>query len=183
MPDPAPLTYAELQPTVAALALSPAELHGGLCGLVCGGGVPEPRRWLSQLHIDPTGLDGVAIEDLEQMRRQTLADLSDEQLSFQPLLPEDNAGMETRVRALSDWCAGFLGGFGLTGADKAGFWSEDARDALNDLERIARFGYEASDAEEDETALTEVQEFVRVAVLLLRQESQPLHAPTGATRH
>ncbi len=183
MPDPAPLTYAELQPTVAALALSPAELHGGLCGLVCGGGVPEPRRWLTQLHIDPTGLDGVAIEDLEQMRRQTLADLNDEQLGFQPLLPEDNAGMETRVRALSDWCAGFLGGFGLTGADKAGFWSEDARDALADLERIARFGYEASDAEEDETALTEVQEFVRVAVLLLRQESQPLHAPTGATRH
>lgn len=183
MSDSAPVDYADLQATVAPLALSPAELHGSLCGFVCAGGVPEPRRWLAQLHIDDEGLSDIDIDELEQLRRQSLDDLGDDQLGFQPMLPDDEAPMVQRVRALSDWCGGFLGGFGLTGADKAGFWSEDARDALADLERIARFGYEASDAEEDETALTEVQEFVRVAVLLLRQESQPLRAPTGATRH
>lgn len=183
MTAPYDLDYLDLKRAVAGLAVAPAELHGSLCGFLCAGGEPQPGRWLSQICIDPEGLTEPAERDLESLRRSTLALLDDPELRFTPLLPEDDAGMGERVQALGDWCAGFIGGFGLTGAAEREQLSAEASDALRDLDRIAHFGYEAGESEEDESAYAEILEFVRVAVLLLRQEAANAAPPPGATRH
>ena len=67
-----------------------------------------------------------------------------------------------------DWCRGFLGGFGLAGAAAHAQLSDEAQEVLRDLGHdrrlLVRFRQEE---DEDEDALIEVQEFVRVAAMLL----------------
>jgi hypothetical protein len=57
--------------------------------------------------------------------------------------------------------------------------SADANEVLADLGRIAASRFDYENAEEDETALSEVLEFVRVGVLLLHTE---LTRPRAARR-
>lgn len=177
------IDYLALQRHLAPLSISAAELHGSLCGFLCAGGEPVPGHWLDQLRIDPAGLASEGRTDLETLRRDTIRLLDDPEMGFALMLPDDDAGMGDRVDALSHWCGGFVGGFGLGGAERASALSEDGRDALRDLGRIAGFGYEASEEEEDENAFAEILEYVRVAVILLRQEGAPVEPPASDTRH
>jgi hypothetical protein len=71
-----------------------------------------------------------------------------------------------RSGALFDWCRGFLGGFGLA-AGQAPPLSEEASEALADLAKLAAATPQDDGDEEDEQALAEIEEFVRVAALLL----------------
>jgi hypothetical protein len=49
--------------------------------------------------------------------------------------------------------------------------SEDAQEAVRDLGQIARADVtDASESEEDEAALAEIVEYLRVAVLLIRED-------------
>jgi uncharacterized protein YgfB (UPF0149 family) len=96
----------------------------------------------------------------------------------EPLLPAPDEPVERRAEALVEWCRGFLGGVGLSGTPTAAL-SADANEVLADLGRIAASRFDYDDAEEDETALSEVLEFVRVGVLLLRTE---LTRPRAARR-
>ena len=183
MTDLYPIDYDTLAARIGTLAVSPAELHGGLCGFLCAGGAPRPGRWLAQLCIDDDGLAPAAYDDLDRLRIATQSLLDDPDLRFQPYLPDDDVDMPSRVRTLAEWSAGFLGGFGLTGVGEREGLSGDAGDALRDLDRIAHFGYEAGEDEEDELAFAEILEYVRVAVLLLHQEAARTAAPADATKH
>lgn len=174
--------YHQLQQATRSLSASPSELHGSLCGFLCAGGEPLPQHWLEQLQIQPAALEDETRDRLEALRRSATVLLDDPQMRFQPLLPDDDTAMATRVDALVQWCQSFLGGFGLAGgSDQDG--SATRREALQDLQRIAGFTYEAGETEEDETALAEIVEFVRVAALMLRQEAAPAPDPDDAIRH
>ena len=84
-------------------------------------------------------------------------------------MPAFNAPVERRADALVEWCRGFLGGVGLSGT-AARLLSADANEVLADIGRIAASRFDYDDDEEDESALNEVLEFVRVGVLLLHAE-------------
>ena len=77
--------------------------------------------------------------------------------------------VDARADALVDWCRGFLGGLGLAGGSPSTM-SDDASEILRDIGTIAGSRFEYENAEEDESALEEVIEFVRVGVLLLHTE-------------
>ena len=101
--------------------------------------------------------------------RLTLAQLCDEALAFQPLLPADEAALHERVEALSQWCQGFLYGLGESGWSPGPAASEDVQEILRDLYKIARAGVsKGEENEEGERAYAELVEFVRVSVLLIR---------------
>ena len=87
-------------------------------------------------------------------------------VGFDLLLPDPAAGLEERAQALFDWCRAFLGGFGLAAVGDAPL-SDDGAEALADLGKLAQASPELGEGEEDEDALAEIEEFVRVAVLLL----------------
>jgi hypothetical protein len=147
------------------LAMTPAELHGAISGWVAGGGADTPD-WLARVLADdsvpPVPRDNV----LGTLREASMAQLGDRGFGFELLLPGADASLTERSGALFDWCRGFLGGFGLA-AGAAPPLSDESSEALADLARLAAATAQDEGDEDDEEALAEIEEFVRVVVLLL----------------
>lgn len=187
MATPAPIGHDELDDVVAHLRLSiPAsELHGSLCGLLASNGRPGRRSVLGALHLQ-AGSDSVSEHDqdaLDQLARQSEHELADPELGFEPLLPADDRPLPERADALVDWCRGFLSGFGLGGPDAHGRLSDEAREILSDLGAIASSSLDFGSEEEDEDALIEVHEFVRMGAMLLFTECHIPHPSSSGTLH
>jgi len=149
------------------LGASPAELHGALCGWLAAGGAPGndwPARVLADDALPPLAQDSV----LAELLQTTLSQLEDRDFGFELLLA-DGDGVAARADALFNWVRAFLGGFGLGSGGRRPTLSEEGEEALNDLARVGAVSSEDfdSDEDEDEDALAEIEEFVRVAVLLL----------------
>ena len=148
----------------AGLATDPSELHGALCGWLAGGG-ENSSAWPARVLADDS-LASVEEGALEALRQASVEQLEDRGFGFDLLLPESDGTPTVRAEALFDWCRGFLGGFGLASGAHPPL-SDEAQEALLDLARLAQAAPETSDEDEDEDALAEIEEFVRVAVLLL----------------
>lgn len=169
-PLPSP---AEVDAEIRALqlAMSPSELHGGLCGWLAGGG-EAGADWLGAVLADaalPTPDAGGA---LERLRVTSAAQLEDRSFGFALLLPDGEQSLAERSGALFDWCRGFLGGFGLAAGAAPGL-SPEGTEALADLARLAA-AQPDTDGDDDageEDALAEIEEFVRVAALLLHGDA------------
>jgi uncharacterized protein YgfB (UPF0149 family) len=164
------ISYAELGSELARLhvGVGPSDLHGSLIGYLCAGGRTDAQHWLQALEID-TPPNAISHASLDRVFADCNAALDDPELRFEPLLPDDDAPIDARADALVSWCRGFLGGLGLGGGSGTTV-SEDASEILRDLGTIAGSRFEYENAEEDESALAEVIEFVRVGVLLLHAE-------------
>lgn len=147
------------------LAMSPAELHGAVSGWIAGGGGDAPD-WLSRVLADDSLAPVPRESVLETLRSTTQAQLGDRGFGFELLLPAAEATLTERSGALFDWCRGFLGGFGLAAGAQPPL-SDESAEALADLARLAAATAQDEGDEEDEDALAEIEEFVRVAVLLL----------------
>lgn len=149
----------------AGLGVEPSELHGALCGWLAGGG-ENAANWPAKVLADDTLPAPEANTALDDLRLTSAAQLADRGFGFELLLPELDGAPTERAEALFDWCRGFLGGFGLAVGARPPL-SEEAEEALHDLARLAQAAPESGDDDEDEDALAEIEEFVRVAVLLL----------------
>jgi len=182
-----PISHAELGALLAKaqFGVGASDLHGSLAGFLCGGGQTDARHWLVALELDPDDSAAAAFphDTLERLYADCAAWLADPELRFEPLLPPANAPLAARADALVEWCRGFLGGIGLAGAGAAGTLSAEASEILSDFGTIASTRFEYADNEEDETALAEVIEFIRVGALLLHTELSNVAPLPGTTLH
>lgn len=151
---------------------SSSELHGWLCGKLCGGARMEEADWLDQAweFLDVVGGAGAeAREAVAHLYATTLSQFNDEEFGLQLLLPDDETDLDQRVQALGQWCHGFLSGFGSAGIDGDAQFSADAADALRDLAAIVQAGLGDEDDDEDDAEgdFIEIAEYVRMATLTL----------------
>ncbi|OOC11104.1 MULTISPECIES: UPF0149 family protein [Thioalkalivibrio] len=109
---------------------------------------------------------------VDELRRHLLAQLYDIELGFAPLVPED-AEIETRAQALSEWADGFISGLGQTPRLGGLKPSAESAEILRDLAEIARMDPEPEDSEASEKDFEELSEYVRVGVLLIADELAP----------
>lgn len=159
-----PLSEVEQACREAGLAMSASELHGGLCGWLAGGGADAD--WLAQVLVDatlPAPAEGSA---LARLHAATRAQYEDREFGLVLLGPDEEASLAERSGALFDWCRGFVGAFGLAAGSQPRL-SGEGEEALADLARLAGATAQDDGDEEDEAALAEIEEFVRVAALLL----------------
>jgi uncharacterized protein YgfB (UPF0149 family) len=165
------LTHAELAAALKThqLGVGASDLHGSLTGYLCAGGKAGAEDWLRLLEIEPGPAGTLEDPVLRRLYTECRAELEDPDLGFEPLLPGSDTPVEHRAEALVEWCRGFLGGVGLAGAEPR-VLSPDATEVLADISRIASSRFDYDDDEEDETALFEVLEFVRIGVLLVHAE-------------
>jgi uncharacterized protein YgfB (UPF0149 family) len=179
--------YDELDAAAARLQLAEdaSGLHGSLCGFLAGGGRMGKQSLVEALHMDAEAATPSASDKalLERLVKQTESELADPELGFEPLMPADDRPLAERADALVDWCRGFLGGFGLGGAESHGKLSDEAQEILRDLGAIAASAFEFGDEAEDEDALIEVHEFVRMGAMLLFAECSNRNSSNSDTVH
>ncbi len=150
------------------VGLTPAEMHGLISGMLCGGN--KDSRWMTLVH-DLTN-EGLAFghelaEALRKVYAVTSDGLEDEGFMFQLWLPEgDDVSVFDRADGLAGWVNHFLLGLGVT-QPKLDKVKGETGEAIDDLRNIAQLGYdEDEDQEELEMSLEEIIEYVRVAALL-----------------
>ena len=148
-----------------------AETHAVVVGLLCAR--PELDESALAGHLAALQVGDLTPEQILEQIGPALsslkAELASSELEFQPLLPTDDRPLSERTQCLGRWCSGFLTGLG---AGEPVLKSDESQDALRMLEQIARATTDAdSDQEAEESAYAELTEFLRIAVLLLREES------------
>jgi len=158
----------------AGIPLSPAEVHGVACGLAATGMEEMEGLW-HQVIFEDVDLNDVLVQEcrnsLDEMLDRTLAQLDDEAFGLLMCLPEDEATVRQQAEALRDWCQGFLFGFGLGGEALHAQLSEDATEALRDMTEITRLDPDSvEDDEEGERGVAELEEYLRVIALTVRQD-------------
>lgn len=150
------------------VGMTPAEMHGLLCGILCGGN--QDSSWKTLVH-DLTN-EGVAFsqslsQPLQALHENLSTTLDEDGFLFQLMLPDENdITVFDRADALAGWVNHFLLGLGVT-QPKLDKVTGETGEAIDDLRTIAQLGYdEDEDQEELEQSLEEVIEYVRVAALL-----------------
>lgn len=175
-----PISEIDAQIRGLSLSTTASELHGALCGWLSGGGGGH-GDWLAKVLVDDDAAPPAPGSALDDLRVAAAAQLADRSFDFELLLPDADTSLAVRSGAVFDWCRGFLGGFGLAAGAEPPL-SAESLEALGDLARLASAQAQDDGDEEDEAALVEIEEFVRVAVLLLHgdcvlgaQHRQRLH--------
>jgi len=155
-----------------AVALTAAEMHGLISGLLCGGS--RAAGWQTLVY-DLTN-EGVAFPQalnlpLQQLYEITRETLEDDDFMFQLMMPEgETVTVFERADALAGWVNHFLLGLGMM-QPKLAQVKDEVGEAIDDLRNIAQLGYdEDEDQEELEHSLEEVVEYVRVAAILCHTE-------------
>lgn len=181
------VTFPEVAKTLEDLSSSvpAAEAHGCLCGALCTTAHYSMERWLEEIIPEE---DKRADDDSQQALRLLYADtlnaVRGEEMDLELLLPDDDSPLEARASALSLWCQGFLYGFGTGAPVKAEELPTNVDEVLRDLTHIGRASVELEGGgEEEETAYTEVVEYVRVGVQLVHDELDPLRDGETIARH
>jgi len=152
--------------------LSPAELHGCLCGLLGGGLRSDTEGMLAELEktLD-LSLHGVLADAVSDLRRAAIDSLAENSFDFQPLLPGDELELEQRTEAMAHWCRGFLGGYAqarVRAEAQGAAVMPDSAEALRDFAAISQA---AADDEESagenaaEEHYFELLEYLRVAAM------------------
>ena len=157
----------------------PSELHGTVGGLLCADNRASLNHWLASLFPDKT-TDDIKLNDLKQslgrLFEETRQQLSDPLCSFDLLLPGEDYSFEQQLLALGEWCQGFLIGLNLGGIEDFNRLKGDAKEFAQDMVEIARAGvsYDFSDDEEDQQAYMQLVEYVRVGVMMVKDELSAL---------
>lgn len=177
----------------ARRGISAAELHGAVCGVA----VSNPERADVMAVVELLGPDALTDQDaVAAFMEAAIAELTAEELTFALLLRDaadgdrpdyhyeddyDDDALASLPEALSEWCAAFVAGL-VAGmpvpsddAPATDQWDAllrlgpDSQEIVTDLLAIAEIEHDSDDLTEDEqdSALTELVEYVRVAVLLL----------------
>lgn len=139
---------------------SPSELHGLLTGIVCVTQAPSGDEWSQILNtLNVPALSAEALQSLTDEAEDVANALSDDELDYLPMLPDDSHGLEPRVQALADWCAGVVLGFGLASGHIRG----EEQELIQHLQDVAGVEFEDSDNDEEgEESYHELYEFVRL---------------------
>jgi len=156
----------------AGSSVPAAEGHGCLCGALCMSADYSLERWLEE--IVPSEEDTVADEIVQPLRllfADTVSALRGDAMEFEPFLPDDEVPLEQRTAALSQWCQGFLYGFGSVRAVQAEELPSSIDEILRDLANISRAEVDVGEAgEEQEQAYSDVVEYLRAGVQLVHDE-------------
>lgn len=158
----------------AQTPIAAAEAHGIICGALCAP-TTAPDRWQALIFGGaPAGDSAAASEMLTSLYQQTRAGLDDETFGFVLMTPDDRYDLPTRADGLADWCRGFVFGLVAGGVKDIQQLPGDAPEIVNDFVAISEMSADPeTEGEQQEQALAEIEEYVRVGVQLIYDELHP----------
>jgi yecA family protein len=111
---------------------------------------------------------------------ETVERLKSADMSFRPLLPDDDYAIEQRLEALIAWVRGFLEGMALSAGESLGQAPDEIRELIEDLVAISQLSDEEEQGDESEHQLMEIIEYVRLGALSVFTEFNPPEKPKKA---
>lgn len=161
------------------LTFSPTEAHAIAVGLLAGDVGDRDRQWSAAMYADLDPNDALAQECrscLDQLYAATAEQMQGLEFGLQLFLPPQEIADYDVSMALRDWAQGFLYGFGLSGeASVSARLSAEGQEALRDFYEIGNMEVpDEPPGEEDQQALAEIEEYLRVAAMLIHED---MHAP------
>ena len=156
-----------------------SEIHAIACGLLVANVAADKIKWVQELvpNLEAGNvLQQEGVREIGKLFDNAQRELQDSQLRFELFLPDDEDALASRMEALQDWCQGFILGLSMAGITDYKKLPEDSRDLLQDFVNIGtsgEFDYDADD-QESEIAFTDISQYVRVGVLLINEELQPM---------
>lgn len=159
----------------AGMEIGPAEVHALICGLICGDFETSLQLMQQELFRDSDAHEPQVQEcksTLMQMHAEIREQLEDPVMGFQLILPDDDICNDERAQQLVNWCQGYLFGFGISARDNEMKMSDVAQETLADISELTRLDVESVDAvdEEQRQQMTELEEYLRVAVMTIYED-------------
>lgn len=159
-----------------------AECHGLLSGLLCAQDTVDSAAWISYVLGGTPDTEAALTEEgrslLSALLGRVLDQLNDTDYGFEPLLPDDDQPLAMRTAALAEWCQSFLLGLSMGGLKNLEQIPEASAEIIRDMTEITHIDTDDSDASaEDEDAFIEIVEYVRMGVLLIREELRAIKQP------
>ncbi|MFT4798997.1 MAG: hypothetical protein ACJAXW_001580 [Candidatus Azotimanducaceae bacterium] len=154
------------QLAAANSSVSASEVHGFITGWISSGAVWDSATEVFEQALETT-LQGTLAKAATQTAEDVKTGLADMDFGFQVLLPEDENAINNRRVGLSEWCRGFLSGFGLTGRFQDAELSDEAKELLADFAQISQVDDEIPEDDENESDLTEITEYVRIGAVMI----------------
>ena len=159
----------------AGLTVSPAELHGLLAGMLSGGLSLTDKSWQPMIFDytnDGMGWPTKSLQLAQTTLDATIAELTSSAMNISILIPDEDASASLFDVAdgVAEWVSHYISGLGLVGAEIKQS-SQNTKEAIADLEEIAKLGIdEEDDLEEQAQLLKQVIEHVKVCVLTIYAE-------------
>ncbi|NOI20721.1 YecA family protein [Vibrio coralliilyticus] len=159
----------------AGLAVNPAELHGLLAGMLSGGLSLTDKSWqplIFDYTNDGMGWPAKSLQLAQATLDATIVEFTGSGMDISLLIPDEDASASLFDTAdgVAEWVNHYISGLGLVNADlkKA---STDVKEALADLEEIAKLGIdEDDDMQEQAQLLEQVIEHVKACALTIHTE-------------
>lgn len=150
------------------LDLSAAEAHGIATGLLCVNPHIQNSDWFLELLPEGGSFSDDDLSLLSRLFEETRRLLASEDYDFDLFLPDDDQPLTEQLSALKNWSMGFLYGVGSLYTNRQ--WSPISREIMQDVTEFTRLDAKCEGGDEEETAFVEITEYLRSAVLLLRDE-------------
>ncbi len=167
----------------AGLPFSPSEAHGIAVGILSSALANAEQQWQTAVYAELQPNDVLAKECRDQL--DALFDLAviqsqDDAFGMQLFVPDQPMAEIDAPMALRDWSQGFLFGFGLAGERAAQRLSDEGREALQDFYQIGQLEIGESELDEEEQqAVAEIEEYMRVAAMLVYEDMHLAEQPGG----
>lgn len=155
--------------------LTSSEAHGLATGLLCIENKVNVTSWLTELFPEDIILleeDKTILIALFEQTRKLLGG-EDESFRYDLFLPADDEELTVQLEAIRSWCEGFLFGIGRSRSEST--WPEEVSEIIKDVVEFTKMDTELGEIDEEEineneSALVEIQEYLRVAVMMIRDQ-------------
>ena len=151
-------------------SISAAEAHGIATAMLCVDRRADVNKWLEELFDDDVALleqDKAALVTLFD-RTRLLLNPDETEFTFDLFFPE-NDNLQKHAQALNNWCQGFLWGIGYSHSHAN--WSGETNGILKDMVEFTKLDTDVeNDNDEDEAAFIQLHQYLRAAVLIIRDE-------------
>ena len=173
--------YIQIQNALSSIEspYTPEDCHGMLCAMLVVNNSLQCKRWLDELYTQAGFVktaDSEESQALCSLYDHTRKELNDALLNFSLLMPEGEYTLNERLEALKKWCDGFLFGIALAGVKDFSELPEDSSVILQDIVSISQATEDQDEDDLSEIAYMDILEYVRMGVLLINEELQPMNS-------
>ncbi|WP_456268915.1 UPF0149 family protein [Kushneria sp. AK178] len=154
---------------------SPAFFDGYLCARLALEDI-SAEDWLGQICAALGVEEPATREDGEKLlawRSMAKERLDAQEMSFEPLLPDELFSLAERAQSLALWCQGFHDVVGEVDPDQRSTWSTPLQEGVSDIEQLSRIDDDIEESSENENDLFALTEHARMTALMLYVEQHP----------